>query len=136
MSKINTILLSSNVKQTAFSVWYKSILPKGKKEVKKKESSKREKKIDLFYFCIILLYYLLELICILAKDKKNSHLRNNITRTANSHNTMYVHMISKCCSFILSFVFSETRRLFRISDFLSFFAYWARVITIGATQSE
>ena len=32
--------------------------------------------------------------------------------------------------------FGLTRRLVRISDFLSFFAYWARVITIGATQPE
>ena len=32
--------------------------------------------------------------------------------------------------------FGETRQLIRISYFLGFFADWARVITIGATQPE
>ena len=38
--------------------------------------------------------------------------------------------------FYFCLYFGQTRHLIRSSDFLSFFAYWARVITIGATQSE
>ena len=43
-------------------------------------------------------------------------------------------MYGSCFCFV--FTFGKTRCLVRISDFLSFFADWARVITIGATQSE
>ena len=38
--------------------------------------------------------------------------------------------------FNLFLPFGLTRRLLRISDFLRLFCYWARVITIGATQPE
>ena len=43
-------------------------------------------------------------------------------------------MYGSCFCFV--FTFGKTRCLVRISDFLSFFADWVRVITIGATQSE
>ena len=39
-------------------------------------------------------------------------------------------------TFLFLFDFGVTRHPVRISDFLCFFADWARVITIGATQPE
>ena len=38
--------------------------------------------------------------------------------------------------FYFCLYFGQTRQLIRISDFLSFFADWARVTTIGVTQPE
>ncbi len=45
-------------------------------------------------------------------------------------------MVTKYRVFYLLLPFGLTRQLVRISDFSGFFANWARVITIGATQPE
>ena len=47
-----------------------------------------------------------------------------------------VILVDFICVSISFLFFGQSRRLIRISDFLSFFAYWARFITIGATQPE
>ena len=60
-----------------------------------------------------------------------------LTSYPDSRNTTMsaIHSMYGSC-FCFVFTFGKTRCLVRISDFLSFFADWARVITIGATQSE
>ena len=46
------------------------------------------------------------------------------------------HILTDQIVFLFLLILGQTRQLIRIFDFLFFFADWARVITIGATQSE